>query len=272
MYTYICDFCKKEFVSKILKRGATKFCSSQCYHASTRIIPDAVCEQCGKTFRPGPGSSRRNRRWCSWGCYSKSRTAEIVEKICPVCGKLFQVNKSIEHRYTVCSRECRTAVTKYVTCERCGKVFRAEKKLNRHYCSEECRRPPVLIHCETCGKEFRTFPSETDTRRFCSFRCYRIFMGETSIETKTKEALLRLNIAFEWEKSVGRYLIDFALTDLRIALEVDGHYWHRGLRDEAKRDSFLTKYGWQVLRITEDEINSSEFDKLLSIRLNDLII
>jgi len=95
-------------------------------------------------------------------------------------------------------------------------------------------------------------------------------MGETSIEAKTKEILTRLNIAFEWEKPVGRYLIDFALTDLRIALEVDGHYWHRGLRDEAKRDSFLAKYGWRVIRITEDEINSSDFDKLISARLKDI--
>ncbi|MHB1418468.1 MAG: endonuclease domain-containing protein [Bacillota bacterium] len=271
MHTYLCSFCGKEFVSRKLKRGAKIFCSNECYHASTRKIPDAVCEQCGITFSPGTGSSRWNRRWCGWDCYSKSRAAELVEKICPVCAKLFKVSKSIEHRYTVCSRDCRTAATKYVTCERCGKIFRAEKRLNRHFCSEECRRPPVLIHCDICGKEFRSPPSQSSTRRFCSFRCYRLSIGETSIETKTKESLSRLDIAFEWEKPIGRYLIDFALTDLRVALEVDGHYWHRGLRDEGKRDAFLVKYGWRVIRITEDEINGSDLDKLILVRLNDIV-
>lgn len=49
----------------------------------------------------------------------------------------------------------------------------------------------------------------------------------------------------------GRYRIDVALLDQKVALEYDSWYWHGGndLGKEKKRDRFLTSQGWAVLHI-----------------------
>ena len=137
-----------------------------------------TCPTCNETFYLTPSRNARGEKFCSMSC-RKSAT-ETVDKVCPSCGDTFTVNKSIADRFTVCSIECRLSETVYVTCKRCGKKFTGEKGRNRHYCSEECRRPPVIKTCKNCGVEFRTVPS-TDCV-FCSVSCYRKYTGETSIE------------------------------------------------------------------------------------------
>lgn len=51
---------------------------------------------------------------------------------------------------------------------------------------------------------------------------------------------------------VKRYRIDVALFigEIKIAIEYDCQFWHSGLSDhENKRDAYLTKHGWRVLRV-----------------------
>ena len=141
----ICKGCGQEFDSAWQGK---KYCSQSCYD-SVRVLPDKVCEQCGKPLTRKQIYGRR--KYCSFECSTIARSSGMVTKTCPVCGNEFSISAAIADRYTVCSRDCRTASTKYVTCKRCVKVFRAEQRLNRHYCSEECRRPPKEIPCDNCG-------------------------------------------------------------------------------------------------------------------------
>lgn len=225
------------------------------------------CLNCGREFYLTPSRAKRNERFCSKKCelaYKK------IDKVCPVCGKTFTVNKSVADRYTVCSWKCRTAETKYVTCERCGKVFRAEKRLNRHYCSEECRRPPNYINCRNCGKKFRVMPKDTD-RQFCSFACYRKFQGENQLEKKIRETLNFINVEYIQEAKMGRYSVDFLIPKLRIALEIDGAYWHRNVARDKRKNVFLRKNGWSIIRLSENEIiNSRNIGMLVSTRLKEV--
>jgi very-short-patch-repair endonuclease len=67
-----------------------------------------------------------------------------------------------------------------------------------------------------------------------------------------RAALDGLGLDFEQEYKFGRWSIDFALPSQRIAIEVDGDYWHkRTVERDARRDGHLTAAGWRVVRLPE---------------------
>ena len=253
-FSYNCECCGNEITRPQRNRRAHIFCSPECYHAATRKVAPIMCEQCGKEFLPSNGSSRYSRRFCSIECYKSSVASEMVDKICPVCGLSFSVRKCVADRYTVCSRACRTASTKYEPCKRCGKVFRANKDFDRHYCSEECRRPPHFMECKYCGETFRVSPAAE--RVHCSFRCYRLSQGETLLESKVRLSLGRLGIPFVQEQPVGQWLVDFAIPELKVGIEVDGVYWHRDPIKDRERDKKLARYGWTIIHLLESDISN----------------
>lgn len=213
-----------------------------------------TCPQCGKEFYLQPSRVKRGERYCSHAC--QLAAVPKVDKICPVCGKQFTIFKSIADRYTVCSIECRHANVQRSICKRCGKEFRtSEKRYARHYCSEECRRPPNYQTCRNCGKQIRVEPADTD-RQFCSFSCYRTFQGETLPEKQVRQTLDVLNIKYIQEAQMGRYSVDFLLVDLRIALEIDGVYWHQNIKRDTRKTNYLQSKGWNVIRISDIELDN----------------
>jgi very-short-patch-repair endonuclease len=57
---------------------------------------------------------------------------------------------------------------------------------------------------------------------------------------------------------VGKYRLDFAIPDKRVAIELDGHEYHKTKfqrTHDAKRDRWLYGQGWRVLRFTGTEIH-----------------
>lgn len=59
---------------------------------------------------------------------------------------------------------------------------------------------------------------------------------------------------------VGRFRLDFAIPDKRIAIELDGHEYHKTKYQrthDAKRDRWLYGQGWHVLRFTGTEIHQN---------------
>lgn len=269
-FDYRCHQCGEAFVRRGRIASERTFCSRSCYHAATIKYAARSCVGCGVTFTP-QGGGLPSRSYCTHACYKRIRSAATVSKKCPVCKESFTVPQSYAHRFTVCSMACKTVATKYVDCKRCGKRFRAEKRLNRHYCSETCRRPPVFFNCGTCGKRKRICPGEAH-RQFCSLSCYRKSRGETLLEKRVREALSALGIVFEQEKRVSRWSVDFALTDLNIALEADGNYWHAmSVERDAARDRRLTQLGWRVVRVLESDVNNAvDLGKLLTERLKEV--
>jgi very-short-patch-repair endonuclease len=77
-----------------------------------------------------------------------------------------------------------------------------------------------------------------------------------------------LGTPFIQEAKMGRYSIDFLLTDKRVAIEIDGIYWHRDMVKDARKTRYLNNLGWHVLRITDLEI--SHIQDLGSFIINSL--
>ena len=65
------------------------------------------------------------------------------------------------------------------------------------------------------------------------------------------EVFTNMNIQYEREKKMGKYFIDFAFSDKKIAVEIDGkqHLLPLRKRMDKKKDSFLMQNGWKVIRI-----------------------
>lgn len=77
----------------------------------------------------------------------------------------------------------------------------------------------------------------------------------TDLENNVALALSHSNAPrCEQQYSAGKYRLDFAWPDRRIALEADG-WWHRSPEGAAKdrmRDSWLRSEGWVVFRVDDD--------------------
>jgi very-short-patch-repair endonuclease len=58
----------------------------------------------------------------------------------------------------------------------------------------------------------------------------------------------------EQQHQAGKYRLDFAWPDVRMALEADG-WWHRspeGAAKDRQRDSWLRSQGWLVFRVDDE--------------------
>ena len=91
-------------------------------------------------------------------------------------------------------------------------------------------------------------------RRFCSFRCYRAFDGETSLERDVRVILDKLGVSYDQEFQVGRWSVDFFLPSQRLAIEADSAYWHPDAAKDRRRDAKLQALGVTVVRIKESEV------------------
>lgn len=92
----------------------------------------------------------------------------------------------------------------------------------------------------------------------------------TSIEAKTAMALNDRDVAYQLHKTIGDYVADiyvpeaFLDASLSLDIECDGSAFHDDstTRREADRDAALLDIGVIVLRLTEAEINASDFTRL----------
>ena len=90
----------------------------------------------------------------------------------------------------------------------------------------------------------------------------------TSLEEQAKDVLEELDVAYIAQHPThSGFIIDFAILDQKIAIEVDGTKWHSS-KEAKKRDRFkdyqLRREGWLVIRLKEEEKERWK-DFLLSI-------
>lgn len=76
-----CENCGKEFQIHPYQQLTRKFCSSKCYHISTRttkkLPPNTTCLQCGKPIYRKPSRLKKGFRYCSRECSGLSKRGKL---------------------------------------------------------------------------------------------------------------------------------------------------------------------------------------------------
>jgi len=92
----------------------------------------------------------------------------------------------------------------------------------------------------------------------------------TSIEIKLYEELEARHLSFEAQKLInGKFLVDAYIPKLNLVIEVDGDYWHsldRVVKKDKAENAYLKKCGYDMIRLSELEINSGVFINILNIK------
>jgi len=92
----------------------------------------------------------------------------------------------------------------------------------------------------------------------------------TSIEKIVYEALKEMGFIFETQKLInGKFLVDAYIPSLNLVIEADGKYWHEldhiKKKDKAE-NAYLTKCGYNLLRLSEKEILNNKFIERIEVR------
>lgn len=91
----------------------------------------------------------------------------------------------------------------------------------------------------------------------------------TGIERKVYDYLILKGILFEKQRLInGKFLVDAYIPSLNLVIEADGKYWHdmdRVMKKDKAENAYLNKCGFNLIRLTEEEINSGEFKERLVI-------
>jgi very-short-patch-repair endonuclease len=80
---------------------------------------------------------------------------------------------------------------------------------------------------------------------------------ESFIERRLYNRLWLEGYKMRTQEPCGRYRIDIAIPKYRIAIECDGQEWHSAPEQKAhdrKKDRFLRKHGWTVIRFSGKRI------------------
>lgn len=94
----------------------------------------------------------------------------------------------------------------------------------------------------------------------------------TSIEKKVYNELKLRGLLFETQKLIkGKFVVDAYIPSLNLVIEADGDYWH-SLEENKNRDksknAYLSTCGYNLLRLSETEINDGSFKNKLRRVLN----
>lgn len=280
-----CILCGKKIEDVPSKKRI--YCSRQCKVQSMKKKIKYTCTICGNIFEVFEKYNNGNpSKFCSQKC----RSSQKITKKCLHCGKEFMVKPSLSSQ-KFCSRNCQVQSNienKKRTCINCGKEFMVNYPSNQYkYCSHECR---LLINrietkCRKCGKLFMQLPSEH--KNYCSLSCSnsaehkvsilvnntlaRISKGECVSKTELllKDHLVAAGFKPQYITEFGS--IDYANLDKKIAVFVDGVFWHGRIdnhwrttsfadkiRKNRKRDRWQNKHmkasGWIVLRYWDDYV------------------
>jgi len=241
-----------------------------------RSLITKQCETCMLIFHVEP--YRIKARFCSCACKNIGHSkflCQSEERNCQNCNKPFLAQPADKKIY--CSRNCshqahgkkvsgHRLTTIFVTnnCSICQKQFSGRAALQQKFCSRVCANKSyerrINLTCQICSNTY-TVRAKYHNQKYCSRACRTIGIGKTEsyLEKLFANALTLAGIIFQKQYPIGTYTVDFAVPQNRIVIECDGEYWHSQplcIKRDRRKDKFLSKHNWQVLRFPEKLINT----------------
>jgi very-short-patch-repair endonuclease len=101
---------------------------------------------------------------------------------------------------------------------------------------------------------------ELTVKRIRGLAPYLCGKKRTTIELMVERVLTELNIVFIAQLPVSRAVLDFYIPSLHLNIECDGDYWHslpKAKTRDHRRDWWLKRLGYTVVRITETDIRAN---------------
>lgn len=191
-----------------------------------------ICENCKTEHDGSYGSGRFCSSKCARGFSTKAKRKEINEKVSKTKSKPLIIK----------------------TCEICKKEFKVKNRYKSQlYCSRSCSSK-----ARTSSNEYKKWASNHFSklalkRHECNDPGIgwksRINRKPSYPEKVTIDFLDYNNLNYIREYPVGKYNIDFAFIEKKIALEIDGRQHLKRIEYDIKRDIFLNKNSWTVIRI-----------------------
>ena len=278
----LCGYCSNSFTYYSAPSiPAQKYCSPNCRNKA-RILPDVPCEICGKMFHPQSWGAKGRKRTCSQSCARHLQIKWHPQKI-----KVWT-----KERIAFLQQHYPTKGAEYCVKHLGVTLSAVRTKANRIGLKLTSEAYNTIVHGaaqaymsannpmhnpETVAKVqdwYIKHPEERQKLVYKSLQSKRQFILDTAsnVQEQLWCALNDAGIAFEKEYLVQpHYLIDTAIPEQMLAVELYGCYWHghdcrfpklskrqkeQEQRDK-KRDIQLTKQGWTIIHIWECEVNSS---------------
>lgn len=146
------------------------------------------------------------------------------------------------------SPEIRQKLIKPGICRFCGKEHnnRKENGTRKYHCSDECIQNARLEAAKRSGETMKRNGTAPGWKS-------RSKMNISYPEQYFINLFKNENLEFyEREKNVGRWFIDFAFNDLKLAVEIDGSQHYNDperMQSDRNKDEFLKNEGWEVFRV-----------------------
>ncbi len=233
-----CTNCKENFLNPPYLIRKTNYCSLQCYWGGTNKKQLKNCRSCGKKFYADAVLIRKGYGfYCSRGCWFSIFNEQKRNVVCRQCKKTFKVIKA---------------------------VYKKKPKYCSRICKDASQMDQVFSICRGCKVEFKLTQSALNRGRgsFCSWKCFKRYRGESSLEMIIRQQLEKMDEPFQQEKAFGKFHADFYLPKRNLIIECDGEYWHMDpkikLRDQRK-DQLYQKLGYNILRLRGEDIVKKNF-------------
>lgn len=195
-----------------------------------------TCLHCGAEFavknkqQSDPNNFKKFKRMCSRVCLSAYRSKKLTERLETV---------GIRKREGIRTKLCRDDLVRMFSYEHMLMEDIAKTcRVKSHTLAREFERleiPRVFFRtCPKCGEDFAckmrcmTDPKSNKFKKYCSRACQLSSRNNagTWIENEVERALISANIRYDSQWEFGRNTIDFYVPDKKIAIEVNGDFWH----------------------------------------------
>ena len=173
-----------------------------------------------------------------------------------------------------CGKELLHKIRKVKRCLSCAQKYYRGNKIYKWKggkprcveCGKKLSRREYKV-CYNCYIKSNYFKKSLKEKQMKGLLSQQNSKEPTSIEKKLYQELKDRGFLFETQKIInGKFVVDAYVPKFNLIIECDGIYWHsldRVVKKDKAENAYLTKCGYNLLRLTETEINNYKFVKKL---------